>query len=107
MGGLHLCGCKDTKKIWIGQILAKESAEKVDFAVKIRKNSQLNAASWGKIVGKDSLICLFNADKIKKTRISFIAYPLIEVLGYDLIITRKTDPCLHRKSGMSNLPGVH
>ena len=55
MGGLHLCGCKGTKKIWIGQILAKESAEKVDFAVKIRKNSQLDAASWGKIVGKDSL----------------------------------------------------
>ena len=75
--------------------------------MKIRKNSQLDAASWGKIVGKDSLICLFYADKIKKTRISFIAYPLIEVLGYDLIITQKTGLCLHRKLDMSNLPEVH
>ena len=43
----HLCGCKGTKKIWIGQILGRESAEKVDFAREIRKNSQLDAASWG------------------------------------------------------------
>ena len=61
-----------------------------------------------KVTNDTNAVCdHFYADKIKKTRISFIAYPLIEVLGYDLIITRKTDPCLHRKSGMSNLPEVH
>jgi hypothetical protein len=48
MGGLHLCGCKDSENFWNAQILDRELFEKVIFEMETQKNSQFVAASWGK-----------------------------------------------------------
>ena len=67
MGGLHLCGCKDSENFWREQILEKESADKMKIEKEITQNSYFDRCEvrfWPK------KICTGKLDNLGKVPLS-------------------------------------